>query len=249
MEEPQQSHIIAAAFPDPPPFYQYFNSTNLQKLNSLRASRTESKDASNASNPLPVQLPDLPIGLRYLQPPEPPSPADGNFRCFGDVYYVKEELPSLQDMNVEQVYTPPSTPSGSQTPSQSAAPHNDRALVLKRLAKSLLLNFLELVGVMATNSSHWSEKVQDIRTLSINFHHLLNEYRPHQARETLILMMREQLETRKTEIRGIKECQERVELILEDLGMIEATEEPSRSIENETDIVKDIWKELEKEFE
>ncbi|TQS34765.1 hypothetical protein Golomagni_04841 [Golovinomyces magnicellulatus] len=249
MEEPQQSHLIAAAFPDPPPFYQYFNPTNLQKLSSLRASRTDSDDASQASNSLPVRFPDLPDELRYLQPPDPPTPTEGNFRCFGDVYYVKEELPSLQDMNVEQVYTPPSTPSGLQTPSQTAVAHNDRALVLKRLAKSLLLNFLELIGVMATNSSHWSEKVQDIRTLSINFHHLLNEYRPHQARETLILMMREQLETRKAEIRGIKECQEKVELILEDLGKIEATEEPSTVIEKDTDTVKDIWKALEKEFE
>ena len=39
-----------------------------------------------------------------------------------------------------------------------------------------------------------AQKLADLRTIMINMHHLINEYRPHQARETLILMMEEQVE-------------------------------------------------------
>lgn len=55
---------------------------------------------------------------------------------------LNDPIPTLAEAGVEQLYTPPSTPTGK---------HRDRALILKRLAKSLLLNFLELVGIMSIN--------------------------------------------------------------------------------------------------
>ena len=60
----------------------------------------------------------------------------------------------------------------------------------------------------------------DLRTLFINFHHLLNEYRPHQARESLILMMRDQLERSRKETEGILKMKEEVEGMLEGLQKI-----------------------------
>jgi mediator of RNA polymerase II transcription subunit 7 len=60
---------------------------------------------------------------------------------------LNEELPSLEEQGIPQVYTPPAT----------SGKHFDRALTLKRIAKSLLLNFLELVGIMSVNPEHvWS---------------------------------------------------------------------------------------------
>jgi hypothetical protein len=47
-------------------------------------------------------------------------------------------------MGIENLYTPPSTPSQS-------GKYGDRAIVLKRIAKSLLLNFLELLGILSHN--------------------------------------------------------------------------------------------------
>jgi mediator of RNA polymerase II transcription subunit 7 len=47
-------------------------------------------------------------------------------------------------MGIENLYTPPSTPSTS-------GKYSDRAIVLKRIAKSLLLNFLELLGILSHN--------------------------------------------------------------------------------------------------
>lgn len=53
-------------------------------------------------------------------------------------------LPTLEELGIEQLYTPPTTPTGSKK-------HSDRAFALKKMAKSLLLNFLELVGIMSVN--------------------------------------------------------------------------------------------------
>ncbi|KAI1007885.1 hypothetical protein K3495_g357 [Podosphaera aphanis] len=249
MEEQTQSNALAAAFPNPPPFYKYFTPTNIQELDSYRSTQSSSKNSkhSNPVTPSPGRIVGLSPELRFLLPPELPTPAEGKFRCFGDVYYMKEELPSLEAMGVEQVYTAPSTP--SQTASQSTLMHHDRAFILKRLAKSLLLNFLELVGIMAINPSEWPEKVQDIRTIIINFHHLLNEYRPHQARESLILVMKEQLDRKRAEIRGIKECGERVEGILKGLGPLEQTEISVEEKKSEIDLDAHIWKTLDQVFE
>lgn len=45
----------------------------------------------------------------------------------------------------------------------------------------------------------FQEKVYHLRIHLINIHQLINEYRPHQARETLISMMEEQLERSRKE--------------------------------------------------
>lgn len=155
---------------------------------------------------------------------------------------LKDPLPTLQEMSIQQLYTPPPSPSS----------HVDRALILKRLAKSLLLNFLELTGIMATNPEQYEEKVQDLRTLFINFHHLLNEYRPHQARESLILMMQDQLEKSRRETEGIREVKEKVEGVIEGLGSVKLAEFGNGKLgKGKVDIVaegRDVWETLEKEF-
>ncbi|CAD6504914.1 BgTH12-00414 [Blumeria graminis f. sp. triticale] len=250
MEELSQSNPLATVFPAPPPFYQSFTPTNIQKFAAHRAKVLGSD--KNIASDTSTLLADLPAELVHLQPPELPTAEDGKFRCFGDVYYifgkVKEDLPSLEAMGVEQVYTPPTSPARIQSPSQDSQAHHDRAFILKRLAKSLLLNFLELLGVLATNPSLWTQKVQDIRTLAINFHHLLNEYRPHQARESLIMIMREQLAKKKAEIQGVRECGERVEKILEGLVSISLDEPTVYEKEPEVDIEEIIWESMEKEL-
>jgi mediator of RNA polymerase II transcription subunit 7 len=94
----------------------------------------------------------------------------------------------------------------------------DRAFYLKKIARSILLNFLELVGVLAVNPAQYEEKIADLRILYANAHHLINEYRPHQARETLILMMEDQLERAKTEVDGIKGMKQKISDVLGGMG-------------------------------
>lgn len=81
--------------------------------------------------------------------------------------------------------------------------HFDRKKELKKLNHSLLVNFLDLVDILinAPESPRRTEKIDDLTVLFLHIHHLLNEYRPHQARETLRVMLelqkRQRLETAK----------------------------------------------------
>lgn len=152
-------------------------------------------------------------------------------------------------MGIQQLYTPPATPSSS--PDNK---HFDRALILKRLAKSLILNFLEFVGIMTINPAQYEEKIEDLRTLLINFHHLLNEYRPHQARESLILMMRDQLERSRAETKGIVDMKREVEGILKALGttgLVDGDGDEKMTADEDEDEERgerEVWEELERHF-
>jgi len=64
-------------------------------------------------------------------------------------------------------------------------PNQDRTEELKALTKSALMNYLELVGIMGVDPGGFTEKIEDIRIIFINMHHLLNEYRPHQVSKCL----------------------------------------------------------------
>lgn len=106
---------------------------------------------------------------------------------------------------------------------------------------------------MSENPEQYAEKVQDLRTLFINFHHLLNEYRPHQARESLIMMMEDQLERSKRETEGIEEIKGKVEGILKGLGQAklangEGRDNKEEKSNGETNGELAVWDELQREF-
>ena len=109
---------------------------------------------------------------------------------------------------------------------------------------------------MSINPEQCAEKIQDLRTLFINFHHLLNEYRPHQARESLILMMEEQLERARSETSGIEGMRVKVEGILSGLGQAKLTGgegegENGHGLDGKAedgDVEVAIWEELRREF-
>lgn len=110
------------------------------------------------------------------------------------------------------------------------------------------------MGIMSVNPEQYAEKIQDLRTLFINFHHLLNEYRPHQARESLILMMEAQLARSKAETKGIESMKAKVEGILAGLGQVNiGNEEVEEHKDDKTNLedyngVKEVWDELHREY-
>ncbi|EDO16199.1 hypothetical protein Kpol_1014p18, partial [Vanderwaltozyma polyspora DSM 70294] len=70
-------------------------------------------------------------------------------------------------------------------------------------------DYLELVGILSINPELYQEKVENIKTILVNIHHLLNAYRPHQSRESLIMLLEGQVAHKKSEIEHIENvCQE-----------------------------------------
>jgi len=65
---------------------------------------------------------------------------------------------------------------------------------LKKINASILVNFLDLLDVLikCPDTSKREEKCADIAMLFIQMHHLINELRPHQARETIRVTLHNQ---------------------------------------------------------
>ncbi|EHK26829.1 uncharacterized protein TRIVIDRAFT_187825 [Trichoderma virens Gv29-8] len=209
MEEQQEPHSLASTFPNPPDFWKEFTPERIAEIAELRRAQAADGQSQDADN---VRIPNLPEHLMALQPP--PEPADGRWRVFGDQYMLDDRLPTLEDQGIENL---PATASSS----AKDAKHYDRAFELKRLTKSLLLNFLELVGTMTRNAADAEAKVADVRTILINIHHILNEYRPHQARESAIEMMQDHLDRTRTETAAIRTQVDKARKVLEGLGSLD----------------------------
>ncbi|KAJ4223520.1 Mediator of RNA polymerase II transcription subunit 7 [Fusarium solani] len=213
MAEQQEPHSLSSTFPNPPPFWKDFTPEKLSRIEALRTAHL----GQHEGEPLTVRVPDVPEDLINLQPPA--EPADGRWRVFGDQYMLDDKLPTLEEQGI--INLPSTTPSDSKD-----VKHFDRAFELKRLAKSLLLNFLELTGTLAQNPEQAEAKVQDLRTLFINFHHILNEYRPHQARESVIALMQEHLDRTRTETMAIRTQVDKARRVLDGLGSLSVPDVP-----------------------
>ncbi|KAF9922243.1 Mediator of RNA polymerase II transcription subunit 7 [Linnemannia zychae] len=177
MEDPNAHQ--GAAFPAPPYYFQRYTQANLALLEKAKADPTN---------------PELKPGIDALSFPivalEPPPPIKrGICWMFGRPWPVQDSLATLADQGIEQLY-----PKGE----------IDRVKELKRLNHSAVFNFLELVHILSTSPSEFAKKVDNIRVIFINMHHILNEYRPHQARETLRLMMNDQLARKRKETAAIR---------------------------------------------
>lgn len=87
-----------------------------------------------------------------------------------------------------------------------------------------MLNFLELIGVASINPEGIAEKADDIETILINMHSGINEYRPHQARESLIQTMQDRLDQIRAETAAVNAVTDKARRVLEGLGSISAPE-------------------------
>ncbi|KAH8882239.1 MED7-domain-containing protein [Thozetella sp. PMI_491] len=248
MADPQeQENKAALLFPNPPPFWQDFTPQNLDKYAALkqefvkqhpevvaeakRASEIagESQDGAAKNAPaddeLAIRIPDVPPELVNLEPPA--EPADGRWRLFGEQMTLHDELQSLEGAGIERLGPPSIT--------NEDGKHADLALELKRLSKSLLLNFLEWMGTMSQDPQKGTEKIRDIKTLLLNFHHILNEYRPHQAREQLIALMQDQLDAKRKETQAIRSVVDKAKRMLEGLGSLDVPVDASMNGEPAAD--------------
>ena len=161
----------------------------------------------------------------------------------------------MQEQGIEQLYPEPPA-AGTDRDSQPSPPLN-HAYYLLKISKSLLLNFLEFTGILSVSPEQFESKVEDLRNLFINAHHLLNLYRPHQARESLIMMMEEQLNHSREEMNKMDKVKAEVEAVLEQLqtegnlvsatGSNDETSQAKALKEKADEHSRLIWDLLEKE--
>ncbi|EPS28323.1 hypothetical protein PDE_03269 [Penicillium oxalicum 114-2] len=216
MADATEQRAVATAFAPPPPLWKHFTRENIDKLDQIKkeALKKDEEVGSKANHWSPAKLRSLevPPELRFLVPPEIPT---GEYTVFGEPQTLSTTLPSLKEQGIEQLYPEPATET-DQASSQTAQPLN-HAYYLLKISKSLLLNFLEFVGILAVSPEQYESKVEDLRNLFINAHHLLNLYRPHQARESLIMMMEEQLRRTKEEITKMDQVKMEIESLMDQL--------------------------------
>ncbi|KAG5930044.1 hypothetical protein E4U42_003205 [Claviceps africana] len=209
----QEAHSLASTFPNPPLFWKAFTPDRVARIEELRSAFAGAGDGDPSTSV--VRVPGLPDELTLLQPPS--EPADGRWRQFGDHYVLDDKLPTLEDQGITNL------PNLDLSASKDAK-HYDRAFELKKLVKSLLLNFLELAGTLSHNPAQAESKIQDLRTLLINIHHILNEYRPHQARESAIALMQSHLDKTRGETVAVRSQVDKARRVLEGLGSLRIAE-------------------------
>ncbi|KAL5118642.1 Mediator of RNA polymerase II transcription subunit 7 [Pleosporales sp. CAS-2024a] len=225
-EEDQALKI--APFPPPPPYYLHFTAENKARLAKIKtdAGIDTEADGGSSAQLSAEQILALPTELRCLLPPEPPADRQ-EFSVFGQTTQLKgrDEFNSAMELiaksmaqtlphwKYEQLY--PST-----SASDSASATLDRQRFLFRFLRSILVAYIELLGISAANPTDQlkDDKLKDILTMVTNMHALLNEYRPHQARETLIREMERQVDRKKREIESVKRMKDRVAEILDGFG-------------------------------
>ncbi|KAI5299465.1 hypothetical protein KEM56_003220 [Ascosphaera pollenicola] len=184
MDEQEQATkpTATAAFPPPPPFWKHFTRANIARFEGFQRSQTETETVTVTD--INRLRESIPFDLRYLVPPPLP---DDTYQLFGEAQEVNANLPSLPSQSIAQLFQDPSP--------------QDYPFWLRTSAKYLLFNFLELTALLASPQASDSEgKVEDLRVLMLNAHHLLNAYRAHQARESVIGLLERQIAVSRGEV-------------------------------------------------
>ncbi|QHS75995.1 mediator complex subunit MED7 [Saccharomyces paradoxus] len=192
---------VSSLYPPPPPYVKFFTQSNLEKLPKYKEKKVAGTKQAALNSSDGSDEEEITCALDYLIPP--PMPKNQQYRAFGSIWQVKDQLPDLESMGLTQLY--------KKSTENESTNYQYKIQELRKLLKSLLLNYLELVGVLSINPDVYERKVEDIRTILVNIHHLLNEYRPHQSRESLIMLLEEQLEYKRGEIREIEQVCKQVQ--------------------------------------
>ncbi|KAL9652310.1 hypothetical protein ABK040_011968 [Willaertia magna] len=194
-------------FPPPPPFYRLYHPTKSEFI-----------------------------------PPEPPKVLnkDETYVSFGETLTVSSQYKAIRP-GFENVKLFFDIPNNDNTPSTTTTTdinnnlnNNNPITLLKKLNRSLIYNFLELLNLLIENPTlqiretkeistitnfptttdintlplkyGWEIKLHHIELILMNMSFLLNYYRPHQAREQMITILKNQFKRRKEITENISDC-------------------------------------------
>lgn len=177
--------LISSLYPPPPPYYKFFTEENVEKFQKWC-------ETHNVEEELP------PGELRFQVPPK--VPLGEQYRGYGSLWALENKLPSLKALGWRQLYND----------DDETITSTQKIDELHKLLDSLLLNFLELVGSVSVEPAKFYVKIEDLKLILINMNHLLNTYRPHQTRESLIMLLKTQIEAKRAEIQAIDNTAEEV---------------------------------------
>lgn len=170
--------LISSLYPPPPPYYKFFTKENVERFAEWSKNNTEEGE--------------LPPGeLRFQVPPK--VPLGEQYRGYGSLWALENKLPSLKTLGWRQLYSD----------DDETITSSQKIEELHKLLDSLLLNFLELVGSVSVEPAKFYVKIEDLKLILINMNHLLNTYRPHQTRESLIMLLKKQIEAKRADIDAI----------------------------------------------
>lgn len=136
--------------------------------------------------------------------PRPPPAIQDTYSMFGVTINNDDAIiQSLESQGIKRLYSTKDI---------------DRKKELRKLNHSILVNFLDLIDILikCPESPKREEKIEDTNLLFIHMHHLINEFRPHQARETLRVMLMVQRRKRTQFTLKFKEHLEKVESIIQE---------------------------------
>jgi len=125
------------------------------------------------------------INVKNDSAPKPPKVPVGEYSMFGHAIRTDDEIiQPLENQGIKRLY--------------STETNFDHISEMKKLNHSILVNYLALLDIMieAPESVERLKKIEEIKILFINLHHLINKFRPHQARETLRMMLHRQKQQR-----------------------------------------------------
>ncbi|CAH6722438.1 mediator of RNA polymerase II transcription subunit 7 [[Candida] jaroonii] len=208
--------LISSLYPPPPIFYRYFTEENREKYEQL--DNTE----------------DLQGELKFFKPPTPPT--GEYYKGYGNIWSFEDKLPGLEAMGFKQLYKDEVNDLNNS---------NLKIEELHKLVKSLLSNYVELLGIMSINPKEFSDKVEDLKTIIININHILNSYRPHQSRESLIMLLKNQITNKNNEIttidNTIKDVKTNIEKLI-DYNLVKVSNDDEKT--NDNDIIDNILNKL-----
>ncbi|OWZ16224.1 Mediator of RNA polymerase II transcription subunit [Phytophthora megakarya] len=113
------------------------------------------------------------------------------YHMFGSPYSTQDVVPDLLPHAEKKLYA-----KNDETVHYKAE--------MKKINRSLLANFVELVDVLVKKPAMFNAKLDDVELLFLNMHNLINAFRPHQARETVIQMLKTQVQERRDAARDIR---------------------------------------------
>ena len=96
-----QSNEITALYPPPPPYMKFFTEANLEKLPEYQ--KIKNGDVAHDHS----VTDEITCELDFLIPPR--IPETGQYRAFGSIWQIKDELPDLKSLGMTQLYSKPST--------------------------------------------------------------------------------------------------------------------------------------------